>query len=185
VELDKIGNMYIGFDLDMMEAMSFTQLKNVLSIDINQYQMKCFMAAEILLAKHKTAKDNLHISGPKFEIYLKIFDLFFEAIHDNTYFQTSAVFDKINEVIQALSGYKINQNIKLKIFHFHDLSGNYGAAENVLFELIGDKPLQLRDIGLEFYKRLLNLDDATLVAGNLPRDEVIEGLVTFKSSIGN
>ncbi|MDQ3460312.1 MAG: DUF6483 family protein, partial [Deinococcota bacterium] len=50
-------------------------------------------------------------------------------------------------------------------------------AEDVLFSLLEAAPDELLlEQGRSFYRTLLSLDDDSLEAGGLPRDEVEEGL---------
>lgn len=181
IELDKLGKRYLGLDLSMMESMSFNQLKTVLQIDINQYHMKCYMAAEVLIGKYENEILEGNISKMVLGSYLKSLELYFEAIQDNKYFQNSKVFEKINKIIRTVSKYDIEPDIKFKIFGFYEISGNYAEAENVLFDLFNDKYIGIKEEGIKFYKRLLDLSDSDLVTGNLPREEVLEGLTDLNS----
>jgi len=183
LELDKLGKSYLGLDLAMMESMSFNQLKTVFEIDINQYHMKCFMAAEVILKKYEREIIESNLSETVLENYLKSFELYFEAIQDNKYFQNSNVYENMNKVNQVISKYDINPDIKFKILCFYEISGNYAEAENILFDLIDDKYNSIQEDGIKFYNRLLDLSDSELTAGNLPREEVYEGLASLKSRI--
>ncbi len=61
--------------------------------------------------------------------------------------------------------------------HFEAV-GRYDRAEDFLFDLLdaGNNPAETAELARAFYARLLALPDAALEAGNLPRDEVEEGL---------
>jgi hypothetical protein len=181
LELDKIAKNYLGLDIAIIESMSFNQLKTVFEIDINQYHMKCFMAAELLYKKFKTERLDIDSSMINLENYLKSFELYFEAIQDNKYFQNLNVYDRMNELIKVISKYQIVPNIKFKIMRFFEISGNFAAAEDMLFDLIDEKYNRIQEEGIKFYTRLLDLSDSKLAMGNLPREEVYEGLVRFKS----
>jgi tetratricopeptide (TPR) repeat protein len=63
---------------------------------------------------------------------------------------------------------------RLHLARLHEALGQYGDAEDVLFEVLDDDPdgTAAVDHGIAFYQRLLAKDDAELEAGNLPRDEV-------------
>jgi tetratricopeptide (TPR) repeat protein len=91
---------------------------------------------------------------------------------------------------------------RLHLARLHEALGQYGDAEDVLFELLDDDPAARAsgsrasrasgsgasrasgsrddttaiDHGIAFYQRLLAKDDAELEAGNLPRDEVRSAL---------
>ena len=55
--------------------------------------------------------------------------------------------------------------------------GQYDRAEDALWKLVesGFDKERVVEAGLDFYNRLLELDDAALIAGNLPWNEVIDG----------
>lgn len=76
---------------------------------------------------------------------------------------------------RALSQYLTAQ---MNLMTFCERTGAFAAAEDALFrvlKLVGPEP-QVVAHGRAFYQRLLSLDDTTLDAGNLPRDEVEESL---------
>ena len=60
---------------------------------------------------------------------------------------------------------------------YYEQQGAYAAAEDVLFDMLEDDDSDAaRATGREFYSRMLSLTDDELEAGELPRDEVTEGL---------
>jgi tetratricopeptide (TPR) repeat protein len=63
---------------------------------------------------------------------------------------------------------------RLHLARLHEALGQYGDAEDILFEILDDDPDSTAavDHGIAFYQRLLALTDEELEAGNLPRDEV-------------
>jgi hypothetical protein len=62
---------------------------------------------------------------------------------------------------------------RLHLARLHEALGQYGDAEDVLFEVLDDDPDDTAiDHGIAFYQRLLAKEDDELNAGNLPRDEV-------------
>lgn len=61
----------------------------------------------------------------------------------------------------------------LKAFEWQEAQKQWAEAENWLFRAL-DLSDAHRERALAFYDRLLSLDDATLVAGGLPRKEVEE-----------
>lgn len=73
-------------------------------------------------------------------------------------------------------------------------SGSHAQAEDALFSwstavaatdpTAGDSALRyLAEVGSSFYRALDDLDDATLAAGGLPRDEVAEGKQAFEDRL--
>ncbi len=64
------------------------------------------------------------------------------------------------------------------LLRHYETSGRYSQAEDLLFDLLDVEPgaPETADLARAFYRRLLALPDAALEAGNLPREEVNEGL---------
>ena len=76
----------------------------------------------------------------------------------------SSIFDELNE----------------KIFQYYRITGRYSKAEDLLYSMIDassyiDKK-RLIEEGNLFYKNILNKTDEELERGNLPRNEVLDGI---------
>ena len=76
----------------------------------------------------------------------------------------SSIFDELNE----------------KIFQYYRITGRYSKAEDLLYSMIDassyiDKK-RLIEEGNLFYKNILNKTDEELEHGNLPRNEVLDGI---------
>jgi len=100
---------------------------------------------------------------------------------------------QIEDLLEKLHAYELPVDCKLEIFAYFSIEGQYAAAENLLFELAesrsdADQPThftnKISTIGLKFYNQLLQKDNALLIQGGLPRDEVEEGFAQFKQMIG-
>lgn len=69
-----------------------------------------------------------------------------------------------------------------RLFLYYDDLGQYAHAEDMLFALQeADPGAATRAESIAFYERLLKLPDEVLIAANLPRDEVLEGLESAKA----
>jgi Family of unknown function (DUF6483) len=68
------------------------------------------------------------------------------------------------------------------LFQYYERNHQFADAENVLFDMLQRENQsaalvsQWIDEGSTFYKRLLELDDEQLQSGNLPRQEILDGL---------
>ena len=82
----------------------------------------------------------------------------------------------------ALASYRLPQETNARLLQYYEQVGAYAQAEDVLYALLADAPDDptLRALGRAFYQRLLRQPDACLIAGNLPRDEVQEGLARLQ-----
>lgn len=65
---------------------------------------------------------------------------------------------------------------------YYEQTGQYAKAEDSLYAMLDDEPENpgIVDMGINLYERLQQQDDAVLFAGNLPREEVDEGLAEMR-----
>ncbi|MDQ7092936.1 DUF6483 family protein [Desulfosporosinus sp. PR] len=89
---------------------------------------------------------------------------------------------RIDELIEKIGWFNLPNESKLSLFQYYELTNKYAKAEDVLFDLIKTTEVN-QDIltkGIDFYERLINKDPDDLEKGNLPMDEVSEGLATLR-----
>ncbi|AOZ93489.1 DUF6483 family protein [Paenibacillus crassostreae] len=89
---------------------------------------------------------------------------------------------QIQNMKQAINGYRLPLKTELMLFHYHEKKGYYAEAENGLFRLLEREGIEPEE-GLTFYERLRKLDDQRLDQGELPRIEVDEGFTEMKRKI--
>ena len=102
--------------------------------------------------------------------------LYSKALMQRKEFRTLSQLEKIQTVVDKIAKYKIPGHIQYALFQYFELIGDFGKAEDALFELITLNHPDILKEGIEFYNRLINKPDKYLEDGNLPRSEVIEGL---------
>ncbi|MBW7476770.1 hypothetical protein K0T92_18790 [Paenibacillus oenotherae] len=78
------------------------------------------------------------------------------------------------ELAAKLREYELPRATKELLLEWHEAEGRFDQAENVLDELLTDG-LMGQEAADAFYRRLLLMPDERLLAGGLPRDEVIDG----------
>lgn len=88
----------------------------------------------------------------------------------------------VDAAAARLSGYDLPERTATRLFAHHERAGEYARAEDLLYDLLESGAAQDTIVrqGLDFYRRLLALPDAALRAGNLPRDEVEDGLARMR-----
>jgi hypothetical protein len=85
---------------------------------------------------------------------------------------------EIDSLLAKFTDYDLSYPIKFRLYLYYEKTGKYAKAEDVLYELLEDEeagPGIVKE-GIDFYQRLLAKSDPELTAGQLPRDEVEEGL---------
>jgi len=177
---------YFRMNSKMLQALSDQNLLDLLSNNEELDNEKAITIAFLLKAEGESYEAIGNITEC-YKRYLTSLTLYLAAV------QNDAVLDGINldleieELLGLLQGYEIPAAHNLRLFDYFNKSEQYDAAENMLFELIeadvtadNKLPVDISQKGLKFYKKLLLLHDAELIAGGLPRIEVIEGLEQFK-----
>ena len=81
----------------------------------------------------------------------------------------------------VLKQYKIPKETNQLLFRYYEFAGQYDKAEDVLFKMImiNNKDEMVGE-GFAFYERLKGKTLMELEDGNLPLDEVIEGLEVYQ-----
>jgi tetratricopeptide (TPR) repeat protein len=82
------------------------------------------------------------------------------------------------DLVERTSGTPLDPGQRLALARVLEAQGRYADAEDALFEVIEAEPDDPGpiDAGILFYQRLLARDDGDLEAGDLPRDEVKDGI---------
>jgi tetratricopeptide (TPR) repeat protein len=85
---------------------------------------------------------------------------------------------EIDSLLAKFTDFDLSYPTKFRLCLYYEKTGKYAKAEDVLYELLEDEeagPGIVRE-GIDFYRRLLSKSDPELTAGQLPREEVEEGL---------
>lgn len=90
--------------------------------------------------------------------------------------------DKVDELVKKMGLPGVPTESKLLLFQYYELTKKYAKAEDVLYNLMdtAGKNSDILARGMDFYERLSGKDPAELEAGNLPMDEVLEGLAKLR-----
>lgn len=115
-------------------------------------------------------------------LYMKALDIMLCVILNEDDLVWEENQEKIYGLIKAIRDYGTPIDTKIRLFAFYERAKNYAKAEDVLLEALdqsgGDR--ELLETGSAFYERLADLEPAALEKGNLPLDEVLEGLASLK-----
>jgi hypothetical protein len=182
--LFEIGNccgQLLGLDVRQVHSLSDGELIEWLKIGGNFDAEKCLILAELLKEEAEIQdlvgridKQQLHMK------YSKSFSLYLEALNHDKDLGTGQVMRDIRTVAEKLDVSNLSLHLKFKMFRFFEVTGDFGRAEDLLYELLEANYPDGPKEGLAFYKRILKKSDDELNAGNLPRSEVEEGLLSLK-----
>ncbi|WP_028544541.1 DUF6483 family protein [Paenibacillus taiwanensis] len=106
---------------------------------------------------------------------MKVYVLLVEAMLHGSNRSLLPVMDVVQKLSAKLAPYHLDASLLERIWRWHDQDQRYAEAENALYEwMTGDEARLPR--AAAWYERLLELSDDELEAGELPRDEVEQGL---------
>jgi len=86
------------------------------------------------------------------------------------------------DLLVALEDSSLPLSTMQLLFRYYEHIGVYARAEDMLFDLLDEEMIDhaaMLSAGIAFYKRLNELPDEALIAGNLPREELVEGLASL------
>lgn len=165
-----------GMSEDTLLRLSHKDLIRIMSGGTEINTEKCLALAEMFKLKAEVTKND---SAKSLDLYLKSFNIFVEVIVSQG-INVQNKYLTIKEIIEVLKQYKVPKESNLLLFKYYDFTGQYDQAENVLFKMISiDNMDDMVDEGFAFYERLKTMTLMELEDGNLPLDEVIEGLEVY------
>ena len=170
---------FTGLNTEILEALPYEILLQRVSGQTNSE--KSLILAELLYQQADIYEIKGELSRAR-NLYLKNANIMINVLlkGDNSVLEQNQ--DKVNELIEKIGLLNVPRESLLLLFQYYELTTEYAKAEDVLFELI-EKAEANKDLvakGIAFYERLLNKDQADLQKGNLPMDEVLEGLGNLK-----
>ena len=169
-----------GLSEDTFLKLSHKDLISIISGGREINGEKCFALAEMLKLKADVSKDD---AARSYNLYLKSFNIFVEVVLSQTNKEHKG-HQTINEIICVLRQYKVPDESNLLLFQYYEYTKQYDKAEDVLFKIVTtNKKTKIVDEGFAFYQRLKGKTSIELEKGNLPLDEVIEGLEVYRHLI--
>jgi tetratricopeptide (TPR) repeat protein len=182
--IDQLLRQFLGLNSGALETVSAAELIGLIRLGRAAAAGDGIVAEKLLLLgallreqaelhEAQGESDAAAASGLKaLQIYLTV--VVEEGINDERAVAAVApLLDKLDE-------YELPFEINDLLWRFHEQIGDFAKAEDALFNLLDDAP-DLVPEGIDFYERLATLTDADLIAGNLPRDEVVAGLAELQA----
>lgn len=172
---------FTDLNIDILEALPYEILIHKVSGGRQIHSQKCLMLSELLTQQ----ADIYEISGDMSRarnLYQKSLNITINALLNASSTLLEQNQNKVEELIEKMGRHDFSNESNLLLFKYFENMKYYSKAEDLLFNMIDSnkETNDILDMGIAFYERLINIDQPELVEGNLPKDEVLEGLATLK-----
>ncbi|MDQ6645572.1 MAG: DUF6483 family protein [Chloroflexota bacterium] len=182
ISIDDIYLQTTGFTASFVNSASEEMLLQMIApLGVLNVQ-KCMWIA-LLLKEEGDIYVEMGNEDESYYRYLKSLHFFLAAAKQDDEVKDIDINSAIEYDLAALEAYEVPQKTKLALFNYFGAIGNYGRAEDMLFEAIeteeaveGPVEVGIIEQGRAFYKELESKSEADLEAGGMSRREVEEGL---------
>jgi len=143
----------------------------------------------ILTALFKEAGDLASSQGsmePGRALYIRSLNLLLDTIARDEPLEYPEFVPRVDGLVTALQDSPLPLDTQARLMQHYERLGEFARAEDCLFAMLEFEPenRNLLEFGIGFYDRLRCRNDATLLAGNLPRVEVEAGLSELRHKAG-
>jgi tetratricopeptide (TPR) repeat protein len=173
-EIKKAGKMFLGLNPEAMEGLSDRDLVRLWSVGNDLDAEKCALAAQIFRAEGEIYEDQGN-EEKAVGSYVKSLSLLVETIVFLREKIPTELIASVDFLAQRIDVATLPSGLKQKLFRAYVTVGRFAKAEDLLFEII-DEDTSFVDEGKKFYEQLRMRKDDELERGNLPRQEVEEGM---------
>jgi hypothetical protein len=171
----------LGLNSELAESLSYKDLMKLVGAYESAEALKFVILAQLLKLDgdmYKAEEEEIKC----FNIYLKSLNIYIKAVllDSDCLEQGEKIID---EIINEVEEYELPKENRLLMLNYYELVNKYDKAEDMLFELLeaGDNDEDIVAEGVNFYERLLERSEEALENGNLPLDEVKEGIERLKA----
>ena len=183
IEIDNVLSGMLRLDPVQVRQLSDQELIALLRKDEKTQADKALILAEVLYEEAEITEDESGFDDRVYALYCKIFCLYTEAFISDNRLLRSKYLAKTELLPGILAEQEPPLHVKYYLFRYYELTNNLARAEDTLYELLDadypDMPAQ----GRAFYLRLMDKSDTELANGNLPRNEVEDGLAQMEKRL--
>jgi hypothetical protein len=166
----------VGIDMGTVDIFSFNSIEGFISKEMH-YNAEKFIAFGCLMKLQGQICGKENNENAKVQYYEKSLNGFYKAYAEDDEIN-SKYLDEAAEVANELSNYELSLDIDKIIFKVYELNDKFDKAEDTLFYMLrktnNDRSIILE--GMKFYNRLEDKDHDELKLGNLPIEEVEDGI---------
>lgn len=183
-KINKQLRRLVGLDMGTVDVFSFDSIAGLISKEM-QYNAEKFIAFGSLMKLKGLISDKENNQNEKLQYYEKSLEGFYKAYTEDDELTTKYL-DEAAEVADELSNYELSLDIDKKSLKIYEYSKKFDKAEDTLFYMLrktdNDGSVILE--GMKFYNRLKEVDHDELNEGNLPIEEVEDGISELERRLG-
>lgn len=176
-ELQIAYKQLLGLNGQLVEKLNTEDIISLISAHEAAEIYKLIILAKLLEAESDLYDDKRNISKA-LNIKLKSLQVINCALLLDKETTMDLSKESINELIDYLSSYEVNEKTYEVLIEHFEIMGSYDKAEDTFYDLleVNRDNKEVIKFGLEFYSRLLNKNEEELEQGNFSLDEAREGL---------
>ena len=174
-EIDDAFKSLLGWDTDFTTSLTSLELFEKLELIEGKHWEKCLVAAELINQEAQVYELKRGYSPLITDLYKKAFLFYLQVIENEQNYNTERCFRNLEYIANILLEEDLPVDFKYSLCKYFELSDQFDRAENIYYELLDEKESGAKEKIKDFYTRLLARTDAELEAGNLPRNEILEG----------
>jgi tetratricopeptide (TPR) repeat protein len=168
---------FYGLNDRSVENLPWTDLMAVANLGGLPDAEKCALLAQLIREKAELEE----LNGRKdvsVSLYFKALCIYASAVLADNDFNIPVHRENIDGIAAIAGKYALPADALRLLVQYYELTGRYAKAEDALYRLLERREGrgETTELGRAFYRRLLEKSDTELAGGNLPRDEVLEGL---------
>lgn len=174
----------VGLDIGTVDVFSFNSIEGLISKEM-QYNAEKFIAFGCLMQLQGIISDRENNEDAKIQYYEKSLEGFFKAYTEDDETNSKYLIDA-TQVASELSSFELPLDMDKKILKLYELANKFDKAEDMLFYMLrrtnNDGNIILE--GMKFYNRLKEMEPEELINGNLPIEEVEDGISELERRLG-
>jgi tetratricopeptide (TPR) repeat protein len=175
--IDQAFKDLFGLDSNSINALPLDYLLSQLTIGGVLDTNRCLLLARFI----KAEGDIYEVQGDderSYYRYLRALQLQLEVFESKLDHGCPKSWADLEGVIQKLADYTLPADTQGRLFGYYASIGAFTKAEDLLWQWIdtSDEAKDAIEEGIAFYQQLLTKSQSSLVAANLPRSEIEEGL---------
>jgi hypothetical protein len=182
--VNKALKAVVGIDIGTVDVFSFSSIEELICREM-QYNAEKFIAFSCLMKLQGKIADKENDENSKIKYYEKSLESYCKAYLEDDELSFKYLDDAV-EVSDELSKYELPLEMDKKILNVYEAANKLDKAENTLFYMLrktnNDGSIILD--GIRFYNRLKEMEHDKLKLGDLPIEEVEDGILELERRLG-